>query len=207
MADLKSESNKTVGILLACLLLPIAEFHGWEISKLDVTSIVSELGIIAALTAVSIIVTNLVDRNLKFKLIFFSNKKPAYNSKKYAFADSRLDSERLIERWPEVFSDQADHDKTEEIWYTKIYLPVRESTIIKGANKQFLVARDCYIGWMFISIIIVCVDLYHIYDFNDYALQLCLAFGVALNFVCRSTGKNLVLNSICESLNSRAAQV
>ncbi|HDM8204856.1 TPA: hypothetical protein P0E34_000018 [Vibrio campbellii] len=207
MADVKSESNKTVGILLACLLLPIAEFQGWKISKLDVTSIVSELGVIAALTAVSLIVTNLVDRNLKFKLIFFSNKKPAYNSKKYAFSDSRLDQQRLIERWPEVFSDQAEHNKTEEVWYTKIYLPVRESAIIRGANKQFLVARDCYIGWMFISITIASVDLYHIYDFNDYALQLCLIFGVILNFVCRSTAKNLVLNSICESINSRSNPV
>ncbi|WCP70306.1 MULTISPECIES: hypothetical protein [Vibrio oreintalis group] len=203
MADLKSESNKTVGIILACLLIPIAEFQGWEISKLDVTSIASDLCVIAILTAFSLIVTNLVDREIKFKLAFFSSKKPAYHCKKYSAKDSRLDSSRLIERWPEVFSDNSDKSKTEEIWYTQIYLPVRDSVVVRSANKQFLIARDCYIGWIFISITIAGLDLYHVYDFSDYALQFCLAFTILLNLFCRATGKNLVLNSICESLNNR----
>ncbi|WP_305840321.1 hypothetical protein [Photobacterium leiognathi] len=168
---------------------------------MQITSIVIELGVIAVITSLSLITTNLVDRENKFKLAFFSNKKPAFYSKKYALGDSRLDIKKLEARWPEVFSDTADENNIEKIWYREIYLPVRDSAIVTSANKQFLIARDCYIGWLFITLITLFLDINLIYDFSDYSLQVSLVFIVLLNLTCRSTGKNLVLNSICESIN------
>ncbi|WP_186592534.1 hypothetical protein [Vibrio cholerae] len=181
--------------------MPIAEFEGWELSQLEITTIITELGVIVVVTALSIIATNFVDRELKFKLTFFSNKKPAFHSRKYALSDSRLDINQLEKKWPEIFLKDADKDRIEREWYSKVYLPVRDSIVVTSANKQFLIARDCYIGWLFITSIILTLDLNHIYDFSDYALQLSLIFIVILNLASRATGKNLVLNSICEAIN------
>ncbi|HDZ9266935.1 TPA: hypothetical protein RUZ06_003079 [Vibrio cholerae] len=151
MSDLKTKSNAVVGVVLACLLLPIAEFEGWELSQLEITTIITELGAIAVVTALSVIATNFVDRELKFKLTFLSSKKPAFHSRKYALGDSRLDINQLEEKWPEVFLKDADKDRIEKEWYSKVYFPVRDSIVVTSANKQFLIARDCYIGWLFIT--------------------------------------------------------
>ncbi len=201
MSDLKTKSNGVVGIVLACLLLSIAEVEGWELSKLEITTTITELGVIAVMTALSVIATNFPDRELKFKLIFFSSKKPAFHSRKYSLGDSRLDINQLEEKWPQVFLEDADKERIEKEWYGKVYLPVRDNVVVTSANMQFLIARDCYIGWLFITSVILILDLYHIYDFSDYALQLSLFFIVVLNLTSRATGKNLVLNSICEAIN------
>ncbi|HIF9450629.1 TPA: hypothetical protein ACX6SQ_003273 [Photobacterium damselae] len=201
MSDLKTKSNRVVGIILTCMLLSIIELEGFDFSKLNMSTMLIELGFIGVITSLSLIITNIVDREYKFKLIFISNKKPAFHAKKYALTDSRLDIKNLEKRWPGIFSKKPQEELIERIWYNNIYIPVRDNVIVASANKQFLIARDCYTGWFFITLFILFTDINNIYSFNDSALQFSIIYLIILNLFCRATGKNLILHSICEAVN------
>ncbi|OLQ69831.1 hypothetical protein BIT28_07575 [Photobacterium proteolyticum] len=206
MSDLKTENLPILGGVIFCAFVPIFLFEDWsEILNSEIVPLL-EVGLIALVSALSVIFSNLVGRELKFLLVFWSRRKPAYHSKKLCLSDSRLDLGKLAERWPEVFSEQNDLDVTESIWYSKVYYPVRDNPAVKSANKMFLVTRDLYISWLiFIVAILVTFVLRKIgfidFSFSTETVSYSLVVLMILNLTARNTGKNLVLNSVAIAIN------
>ncbi|WP_045402856.1 hypothetical protein [Vibrio campbellii] len=201
MADLKKESLYVVGILLVLLCLPIAAIEKLDITSFSFIPFIEELGILWALSAVSILVSNMFNREWKFRLIYFSKRKSAYKVKEYCKDDSRIDLEDAINKWPEIFSKNRNMEKIESRWYKDIYFPVRDSKVMRSANRVFLISRDVYISWIVFTLFVLTSDMFQIYNFQDYSLRYLLLIVILLNFVARNTGRNLVVNSVTEALN------
>ena len=100
------------------------------------------------LSAVLLMITNILPQSVKHKFVFtrLKNELPACRVDQLCKKDSRIEYDLLKKRWPEVFSDEIDGDTRNSRWYQQIYKPVKDTREVLQAHRTFLLYRDTFSG-------------------------------------------------------------
>ncbi|WP_445358802.1 hypothetical protein [Microbulbifer sp. ANSA005] len=153
--DLKTDNKKTIFSILVSGILVGAGF------QIGFTEIPSWKEVIVAgtasplISAVLIMLTNLIPHDIKHKLIFtrLFNEMPAGRIHKLIRKDPRLDVIQAQTKWPEIFAKDTTADQRNSFWYQKIYKPVKEIPGVQQSHRDFLLYRDVFSGFIMLFLI------------------------------------------------------
>lgn len=146
--DLKKENNRNIFLIMAASLVLSAFF---QLGSKSITSWI-EFAVVGSgslmLSAVLLMLTNIVPQSVKHKLVFtrLENELPASRVNQLCMKDSRFEYDSIKQRWPEVFSDDIDEKTRNSRWYQKIYKPVKDTREVMQAHRAFLLYRDTFSG-------------------------------------------------------------
>lgn len=207
---LKSQKAQIAGqhilAVLALLLPPLAYQFGIDTveSKLSAWQ---NLGAAAILPVVGVLLSQVFDRNLKFKLVYLrrTNAAPGYRVQALCKLDERYLYSDLQERWPNVFGDDVVSSELNARWFTEIYTSVRDMVAVATANKRFMLARDVYCTGLFILLV---MGLWLIGQYSwlpdllsPITALILLVEIVVLRYIALSYGEDLVKTSVSEALH------
>ncbi|MCP8687160.1 hypothetical protein [Marinobacterium sedimentorum] len=156
LKNLKAQNVAPLGLLvLSSLLLAVILTYGVD-ELPELKHVIAELGGLAAITALSVLLTYLLPANMKHCLIYlrFSNALPAHRFCRLMAFDPRVDQLRLKALLPDL-PTLADEGTAQNIyWYRHIYQPVRDAELVKGVHKAFLLYRDTATALLVIALLL-----------------------------------------------------
>lgn len=207
--DLKKENNMPIFYILSFILLLAGGFQlgfdKWpELSEAVIAGTVS-----VVLSAVLLMLTNLLPHNIKHKLVFlrFVNELPACRCHKLSKKDARIDDLLASKKWPEIFDPITAHSRRNSLWYNEIYHPVKDTVEVQQAHRNFLLYRDVFSGLVALSLIAL------VWRFvGDPSLigelqnSVFVVFGIGLGFsliAANNNGKRFVTNAISVALHQK----
>lgn len=151
-SDLKKENSRNIYCIMVASLAASAviQLGAPSASNLVELAIAGSGGLV--ISAILVMVANLLPQTLKHKLIFtrFRNELPACRVDQLCKNDSRLEYEIIVNRWPEVFSEDIDAATRNSRWYQQVYKPVKDVAEVLQAHRSFLLYRDAFSGLLLI---------------------------------------------------------
>ena len=156
-ADLKQENTRGVFLLMAASLV-ISAFLQLESSSL--TGLVDILlvgGGGLLLSALLVMLANLLPQSFKHKLVFtrYKNELPGCRVDQLCQKGSRIEYELVSQRWPEVFAENVDENTRNSRWYQQVYMSVKNSQEVLQAHRSFLLYRDSFSGLLLILVMTI----------------------------------------------------
>ena len=146
--DLKQENNRGIFLIMSASLVLSAflQFEFSSLSGLADVFLVGSGGLI--LSALFVLLANLLPQNIKHKLIFtrYKNELPGCRADQLCKKDSRIEYDIVSQRWPEVFTEGIDGSTRNSRWYQQIYKHVKDSQEVSQAHRNFLLYRDAFSG-------------------------------------------------------------
>lgn len=155
--DIKKENAKSVFFIMAASLACSA------VIQMDVSSnmplvdyaVVGSGGVL--LSAVLVMLSNLLPADVKQKLVFMrlKNELPASRVHFLCKKDPRIEYGVVESRWPEVFDIEIDEATRNTRWYHQIYKTVKDTEEVKQSHRSFLLYRDAFAGLLIIFLVTV----------------------------------------------------
>lgn len=146
--DLKKENSKNIFLIMAASLAASAFFQ-FELESISTTTeMFTAGGTSLMLSVILVMLANIIPQSVKHKLVFtrIKNELPACRVDKLCGNDHRVEYEKLVNRWPEVFSQEIDDATRNSRWYKQIYKPVKDKKEVLQAHRSFLLYRDSFSG-------------------------------------------------------------
>ncbi len=206
MSNLKKDNNKQIFYILTSVILlallvqfGVTGFEKWK--EFVIASAFSPF-----LTALLIMLTNLIGHNIKHKLVFtrLKNEMPGSRCHLLCKQDPRLDQADISSKWPDVFSDSTSKEDRNGLWYREIYKGVRDRPEVLQAHGNFLLYRDAFSGLIGITAVISCWDSFGpveiIGEINPWVYAV---FGVSLVLTmvtARNSGNRFVVNAVAAAI-------
>lgn len=147
--DLKSQNVLQLQSIYISMFFFICLIHwGLEYSFELTNNFVGSAVVMAMLTAIVSILSNILPNEWKYSLVFFRlrNSLPGHRCKKLCELDPRISMDHFQKRWPELFSDNMDESLQNSYWYREIYSPVKNRPEVQQAHRTFLLYRDAASG-------------------------------------------------------------
>jgi hypothetical protein len=147
--------------------------------------------------------TSSIDGKAKLRMIFWPFKNATEDLECFVKKKGYSDYSNLSNIYPEAFSADKEPADRAKAWYDQVYLPVRDSNLVRGANKEFLYWRELY------TFTVLLLALYSgsliLSKWLDLAfitwtgLVTTLVFTALLNFAARNASNTLIRNSLSEA--------
>ncbi len=194
--------------LFVLFLIPLAYQFGLETLETKLTAW-QGLGAAALLTPIAILLSQVVDRNKKFHLVYLKRDQaaPGFRVQKLCQEDGRYLYRTLQDRWPEVFDDHVKRSDLNALWYTHIYSGVRDLPAVATANKRFMLARDVYCSGL---VALLAMGIWLIGELSVFpeclspiAVLIFFVEVVVVHFIARGAGEDLVKTSVSEALHAK----
>lgn len=154
-SDLKQENNRSIFLIMAASL-GVSAFFQFDLSSLsDVVEVLIAGSGGIVLSAVLVMLANLLPQGIKHKLIFtrIKDELPACRVNQVCKKDSRIEYELVEKRWPQVFAVDIDGSTRNSRWYQQIYKSVKDKQEVLQAHRNFLLYRDAFSGLFLILLI------------------------------------------------------
>jgi hypothetical protein len=150
--DLKTENTRSVYYILTASLVLSALFQiDLESANRVMEFVVAGTGSVI-LSAVLVLIANLMPQTLKHKLVFtrLKNELPACRVDRLCKSDPRIELASVETRWPDIFEHNVSGAVRNSIWYQQIYKPVKDMPEVRQAHRGFLLYRDAFSGLLLI---------------------------------------------------------
>ena len=202
--DLKLQNTSQLrNIYIATFFLISLTHWGLEDSFEFTTKLISLTVIMAILTTIASILSNVLPNGWKHSIVFFRlhNSLPGHRCKKLCELDLRLSMEHLKKRWPELFVKNMAESLQNSYWYREIYSPVKNKPEVRQAHRTFLLCRDAASG-LFILLfgLLIWNGISVIYTFlpslNALSFIILIFMIVLLCLVAQQSGNRMVRNAV-----------
>ena len=204
--DLKKENNKSIFLILAAAILICSGFQlgfdrlpSWiEAGVSGTTSLI--------LSAVLIMLSNLIGHNIKHKLVFtrISNEMPGSRCQTLCKKDPRIDMVVVEAKWPEVFAEATSVNDRNSLWYRKIYKGVKDTPEVVQAHRNFLLYRDVFSGLIGVGVIVLGWSIWGPVDlFGPIKTSVFVVLGVftlVSMIAARNAGNRFVVNAVATAI-------
>ncbi|MCB1689313.1 MAG: hypothetical protein KDI33_12535 [Halioglobus sp.] len=201
-SDLKKENSSALFLILATSLVVSAlfQFDLKVVSGLMDAAVIGGSGVM--LSAVLVMIANLIPHSIKHKLVFtrFKNELAGCRVDSLCRRDTRIDYELAQARWPNVFEEGIDPDTRNSRWYHQIYKPVRNEPSVLQAHRSFFLYRDAFSGLLLIFLATLSLSLFGktLFHFTPnpmiFAVQGTLAVFALV--AARISGSRFVVNAV-----------
>ncbi len=201
-SDLKKENSRSIYCIMVASLAASAffQFGGPSASNLIELAIAGSGSLV--ISAVLVMVANLLPQAIKHKLIFtrFKNELPGGRVDRLCKNDPRLEYGLIENRWPEVFANGIDSATRNSRWYQQIYKPVKDVAEVLQAHRSFLLYRDTFTGLLLILVATafwsLIGDLAHIGQIKPSVFMVQGALVIASLVAARIAGNRFVVNAV-----------
>lgn len=201
-SDLKKENSSSLFLILAASMVVSAffQFDLKAVSNFVDAAVVGGSGVM--LSAVLVMIANLIPHSIKHKLVFtrLKNELAGCRVDSLCRKDPRIDYELAQARWPSVFEEGIDPGTRNSRWYQQIYKPVRNEPSVLQAHRSFLLYRDAFSGLLLIFLATLALTLFGktIFHFTPnptiFAVQGTLAVFALV--AARISGSRFVVNAV-----------
>ncbi len=147
--ELKTQNNASLRAVYAGIFLLVALVHwGVEEAFTITAQLAGQVGGVAIISVFGAMLSDSLPDSVKDRLVFlrFRNALPGHRCGTLCKKDSRLSSERLGNRWPELFAQGMEESAQNVYWYNEIYTPVKNAPEVLQAHRSFLLYRDAASG-------------------------------------------------------------
>ncbi len=158
------------------------------------------------LSAVLLMLTNLLGHNIKHKLVFtrISNEMPGSRCHTLCKKDPRIDMGVVDTRWPDVFSEETSDSDRNSRWYRHIYKGVKDAPEVLQAHRNFLLYRDVFSGLIGVGLVVLGWSLWGPEDlFGAIKTSVYVVLGVfalVSMIAARSAGNRFVVNAVAVAI-------
>jgi hypothetical protein len=204
--DLKKENNKSIFLIVAAAILVCAGFQlGFESLPSGVEAGVSGAASLV-LSAVLLMLSNLIGHNIKHKLVFtrLSNEMPGSRCDTLCKQDPRIDISLAKDKWPDVFSEKTSASDRNSHWYRSIYKGVKDTPEVLQAHGNFLLYRDVFSSLIGVGLVVLAWSLWGPVDlFGPIKTSVYVVLGVfalVSMIAARNAGNRFVVNAVAAAI-------
>lgn len=200
--DLKKENIKSVFFIMTASLACSAMIQLDVSSGAHLTEYAAAGSGSLVLSAVLVMLSNLVPADIKQKLVFMrlKNELPASRVQLLCKKDPRIEFEVVKSRWPEVFNEEIDDSTRNTRWYHQIYKTVKDFEEVRQSHRSFLLYRDAFAGLLVILLItIFCFfigDIPLIGQVRPSVILIQITFVLIAQIAANIAGKRFVINAV-----------
>lgn len=204
--DLKKENNKSVFSIISAAILVCSGFQlgfdrlpGWA-------AVVVSGAISLTLSAVLLMLSNLLSHNLKHKLVFtrISNEMPGSRCNTLCKNDPRIDMKEVDAKWPTVFSEATSASVRNSHWYRHIYKGVKDTPEVLQAHRSFLLYRDVLSGLIGVALVVFGWSLWgpvELFGAIKTSVYVVLGvFALISMIAARNAGERFVVNAVAAAI-------
>lgn len=204
--DLKKENNRSIFLILAAAILICS---GFQLGFDGLPSWI-EAGVSGAvsliLSAVLLMLSNLLGHNIKHKLVFtrISNEMPGSRCHVLCKKDPRIEMGIVEARWPDVFSRDTSASDRNSRWYRYIYKGVKDAPEVLQSHRNFLLYRDVFSGLIGVGLVVLGWSLWGPEDlFGPIKASVYVVLGVfalVSMIAARNAGNRFVVNAVAAAI-------
>jgi len=161
-----------------------------------------DLGLAVVAATVSYILANALPANIKHWLVYVGYKYalPGHRCHKVCASDPRLDMSVISSRWPEIFSDEADDENRNALWYAGIYSDVKDAPEVLQSHGNFLLYRDAFSALLIMLVLLmvwlVAQRYFDVLAVQNWVLWFLVVEVVLFMHMAREWGNRMVVNSV-----------
>ena len=207
--DLKAQNAWLLTAMYVGTLLVMTVVH-WGVE--EVFAVSRQLGeqvlVVAAITAFSGVLSNLLPNNLKHSVVYwrFRNVLSGHRCRGICKRDPRLLSDDLERRWPKLFLREMKEDEQNAYWYNEIYRPVKNAPEVLQAHRSFLLFRDAAAGLFVLLAGIVLWNLVGeavpVQSVSIWSALILAGVFVFVSVAARQSGDRMVANAVVVALGT-----
>lgn len=202
MQNLKDKNKFSLAALMGAPLLIILVLQVGLADSKEAIDYVAAAGLAAIVTAVLVMLSDVLPQSLKHKLVFLRlwNELPGHRCDILCFADPRLAVDELKDKWQQVFGDGISRKERNGLWYRHIYKHVMDKPQVHSAHQKFLLYRDATAGSVVVMLLLMAwkwsgVALPYLGVLHPWAFGIQAFFIICTLFGAQSYGNRMVVNA------------
>ncbi|WP_027858414.1 hypothetical protein [Marinobacterium jannaschii] len=209
LKTLKSQNAPQLGgLIMAALFIAYALSNGVE-SLLNFNNLLTDLAGAAVLSIVCVWFAYLLPAEWKHSLVYLRLKHslPAHRFLTLLNRDARISKTKFLDVFPELDEALVQGAEQNAFWYHRVYLPVRDTDVVKAVHKSFLLYRDAMASMLITSLVLS--GLYHwggglaidLTQINGAFVTIVWVEVVLFGLAAHNCGKRIVTTAMAERLN------